>query len=199
MITEVADIVARYVANASVRPADLPILIKAIHASLVSVQTPSEPEPAHQEPAMPLRRLVTPESIACAECGVRLKTIRRHLREVHGLSPEAYIAKWGLRKDHPMVAPAYADVRSGLARKAGLGRKPEPVEAEAPAKPAPPTAKPAVKRSAARVSEPALAPTMKTMARPHPKPSKRVAKVAVDDAADTNDAERKIPPEPMFD
>ena len=39
------------------------------------------------------------------------------------MSPEEYRMKWGLPADYPMVAPAYAERRSDLAKKLGLGRK----------------------------------------------------------------------------
>jgi hypothetical protein len=38
-----------------------------------------------------------------------MKMLRRHLRRVHGLTPEQYRARWGLPHDYPMVAPGYAD------------------------------------------------------------------------------------------
>lgn len=41
----------------------------------------------------------------------------------------AYRAKWVLKADYPMVAPAYARTRRELAKKIGLGRK----KPEAPA------------------------------------------------------------------
>jgi predicted transcriptional regulator len=40
------------------------------------------------------------------------------------MSPEEYRRRWGLPDDYPMVAPAYAEQRSSLAKKIGLGTKP---------------------------------------------------------------------------
>ena len=42
------------------------------------------------------------------------------------LTPQAYRAKWGLKPDYPMVAPAYSAKRQALAKEIGLGRKPVP-------------------------------------------------------------------------
>jgi predicted transcriptional regulator len=47
----------------------------------------------------------------------------RHVRGAHGLSPEEYRERWGLKSDYPMVAPAYARRRSELARTFGLGKR----------------------------------------------------------------------------
>jgi predicted transcriptional regulator len=54
----------------------------------------------------------------------------------HGMSPDEYRAKWGLKSDYPMAN--YSAKRRELAKKIGLGRKPrapEPVPAAAPATP----------------------------------------------------------------
>ena len=49
--------------------------------------------------------------------------LKRHLMTDHKLTPQQYREKWGLPRDYPMVAPNYAQTRSALAKKIGLGRK----------------------------------------------------------------------------
>ncbi len=97
---------------------------------------------------MPIKKSVTDEFIVCLENGKRFKSLKRHLATAYGLTPDAYRAKWGLPKDYPMVAPAYADARSNLARKMGLGRKPAEPEAGPPA--VEPAAEPAPARAPRR-------------------------------------------------
>ncbi|PCI37521.1 MAG: MucR family transcriptional regulator, partial [Rhodospirillaceae bacterium] len=41
----------------------------------------------------------------------------------YNMSPEDYRERWGLPADYPMVAPNYAQRRSALAKKIGLGTK----------------------------------------------------------------------------
>ncbi len=41
------------------------------------------------------------------------------------MTPEHYRQKWGLPASYPMVAPGYTRHRSSLAKRNGLGRKPE--------------------------------------------------------------------------
>ena len=50
--------------------------------------------------------------------------LRRHLKSAYGMTPEQYRERWNLRPDYPMVAPKYAEQRSALAKKIGLGTKP---------------------------------------------------------------------------
>jgi predicted transcriptional regulator len=118
-----ADIVSAYVGNNEVSPAELPTLIQAIHASLSKVSSgPVEAEPEPREPAVPIRKSISPDFLICLEDGRKFKSLKRHLRTKYDMSPEDYRAKWGLAKDYPMVAPNYAKARSELAKQMGLGQ-----------------------------------------------------------------------------
>ena len=117
------DIVAAYVGNNVVSTADLPALIQSIHRALTGVVAGGEvKEVAPKEPAVPLKRSITPDFLICLEDGRKFKSLKRHLRTKYNMSPEDYRSKWGLPKDYPMVAPNYARARSELAKQMGLGQ-----------------------------------------------------------------------------
>jgi predicted transcriptional regulator len=116
-------IVAAHVANNSVNVADLPQLIHEVFRTLSSVGTvPVALE--RPQPAVPVKKSVTPDYIICLEDGKKLKMLKRHLKTAYNMSPEEYRDRWGLPADYPMVAPNYAQHRSSLAKKIGLGTKP---------------------------------------------------------------------------
>ncbi len=118
-----ADIVSAFVSNNSIRVADLPGLITDVHAALQNVGQPApEQGKAKPAPAVPVRKSVTPEYLISLEDGKHYKSLKRHLGKL-GLTPEAYREKWGLPRDYPMVAPAYAQKRSELAKSMGLGQQ----------------------------------------------------------------------------
>lgn len=119
-----ADIVAAYVANNQLDGVQLADLIGSVHDSLVKLTTGvSEPVAEPQQPAVPVKRSVTPDYIICLEDGKKFKSLKRHLRTSYDLTPEQYRAKWGLPSDYPMVAPNYAASRSALAKSMGLGQQ----------------------------------------------------------------------------
>ena len=123
VIEMTADIVSAYVGNNTVSAADLPGLIQSVHRALAGVSTGAEPEAAQpKEPAVPIRRSITPDYLVCLEDGRKFKSLKRHLRTKYNMSPEEYRSKWGLAKDYPMVAPNYAKARSDLAKQMGLGQ-----------------------------------------------------------------------------
>jgi predicted transcriptional regulator len=123
IIEMTADIVSAYVGNNSVSATDLPSLIQSVHRALAGVTTGVETvEVAPKEPAVPLKRSITPDYLICLEDGRKFKSLKRHLRTKYNMSPEDYRSKWGLSKDYPMVAPNYAKARSDLAKQMGLGQ-----------------------------------------------------------------------------
>ena len=122
LIELTADIASAYVGNNSVSAGELPNLIKSIFGALVGTETPAPTVVEPQTPAVSVRKSVTDDYLICLEDGRRFKSLKRHLRAKYNLSPQEYRAKWGLAKDYPMVAPAYAAARSSLAKSMGLGR-----------------------------------------------------------------------------
>jgi predicted transcriptional regulator len=120
-----ADIVSAYVSNNSVPASELPALISDVHAALSRVVGGAAPvAPAEApKPAIPVKKSITADYLICLEDGKKFKSLKRHLRTQYNMSPEQYREKWGLPPDYPMVAPNYAEARSQLAKKMGLGQQ----------------------------------------------------------------------------
>lgn len=123
LIELTAEIVAAYVSNNSVAANDLPNVISQVHAALGGTTTPIEDVVEKQKPAVTVRRSIQHDHLICLEDGQKFKSLKRHLMTHHGLTPEQYREKWELAADYPMVAPAYAEARSKLAKEMGLGQK----------------------------------------------------------------------------
>ena len=116
-------VVAAYVGRNDVAPGQITDLIHTVFATLKDIAVDKPVETAEpQKPAVPIKRSVFPDYIVCLEDGKKLKMLKRHLRTSYNMTPDEYRAKWGLPADYPMVAPNYAQVRSRLAKKMGLGQ-----------------------------------------------------------------------------
>ena len=134
LLSLTTEVVAAFVGNNTIGVGDIPDLISGIYQAL-STPGQAEEKPAEAPvPAVPIKKSVTPDFLVCLEDGRKLKMLKRHLATRYNLTPDEYRRRWGLPKDYPMVAPAYAAMRSELAKQTGLGRKvaPSPPE-EAPA------------------------------------------------------------------
>jgi predicted transcriptional regulator len=120
-----AEIVSAHVSNNPVSLVDLPSLIQEVYKTLANVGAPPPKQEAERpQPAVPVKKSITPEYLICLEDGKRLKMLKRHLQTAYNMSPDQYRERWGLGPDYPMVAPNYAKHRSSLAKKIGLGTKP---------------------------------------------------------------------------
>jgi predicted transcriptional regulator len=122
VISLTVEVVAAFVANNSLPIGELPALIQSTYDALARVGMAAEmpPQPQAKEPAVPIRKSVTPEYIICLEDGLRFRSLKRHIG-ILGMTPDQYREKWGLPADYPMAAPAYAAQRSALAKGMGLG------------------------------------------------------------------------------
>ena len=117
------EIVAAHVSNNTLPVSDLPRLIQDVYKTLAGVGT-NQPTVERPQPAVSVKKSVTPDYIVCLEDGKKLKMLKRHLKTAYNMTPEEYRERWGLPHDYPMVAPNYAKHRSSLAKKIGLGTKP---------------------------------------------------------------------------
>ncbi|MBK9077748.1 MAG: MucR family transcriptional regulator [Hyphomicrobium sp.] len=126
LVSITASIVAAYVSNNSVSSSELPNLIAETHAALSRAAGRAAPvEREESKPKIAVKKSVLPDYIICLEDGKKFKSLKRHLRTHYNMSPEEYREKWGLPHDYPMVAPNYAQARSQLAKKMGLGMRRE--------------------------------------------------------------------------
>ncbi|HKR88802.1 MAG TPA: MucR family transcriptional regulator [Phenylobacterium sp.] len=126
----IGQVAAAYFNNNHVTPVEIPVVISNIAASLASVgAAPAALEAPSQELEQPkltasqIRKSITQDKLISFEDGKGYKTLRRHLA-AKGLTPDDYRSKWGLPKDYPMVAPAYSEARSSMAKARGFGSRP---------------------------------------------------------------------------
>jgi predicted transcriptional regulator len=117
-----AQIVSAHVRHNTVAPEALPALIQEVYRTLSNVDKLTAPT-EKPTPAVPVKQSIHPDRIICLEDGKSFSMLKRHLMTDHQLTPQQYREKWELPRNYPMVAPKYAQTRSTLAKKIGLGRK----------------------------------------------------------------------------
>lgn len=133
------EVLVAYLANHSVEASDLPSLVgnvcRALRENSVlnlnlandfelgfNTAQAAPPHNADDQIISPAASTsVHSDHLICLEDGRSMRSLKRHLREAHGLTPEQYRQKWGLPLDYPLVAPDLADRRSRLAFESGFG------------------------------------------------------------------------------
>ncbi len=145
LLSLTTEIVASFAGNNTVAAGDLPAVIGSVFRALRSVGQVEAEKPAEAPvPAVPIKKSIGTDFLVCLEDGRKVKTLKRYLAGRYNLTPQEYRQRWGLPRDYPMVAPAYAARRSEMAKQIGLGQKPAaaapppaPEPAPAPAAPEP--------------------------------------------------------------
>lgn len=121
LLTLATQIISSYVGHNTVSAADLPSVMSSVYQNLTRLGAGVAAPEARPDPAVPVRKSVTPEYIICLEDGKKLKMLKRHLKTAYNMTPDQYRERWNLPSDYPMVAPNYARQRSKLAKQIGLG------------------------------------------------------------------------------
>jgi hypothetical protein len=73
-----------------------------VHGALQNVSNPVPQAQPKYDPAVPVKKSVTPDAIISLIDGKRHKSLKRHLTG-HGLTPAQYRERYGLPVDYPMV------------------------------------------------------------------------------------------------
>jgi predicted transcriptional regulator len=129
-----------WLSNPNTRAAseDVPAFLQQMHAAVSNLSVAATPDVIEETesehvPAVSVRKsLASKDHIISLIDGKPYKTLRRHLAG-HGLSPEDYRKRYGLKPDYPMVAENYSLARRDMAKKIGLGRKAGARKTDAPA------------------------------------------------------------------
>jgi predicted transcriptional regulator len=122
VLDRTAQIVSAHLSRNAVPTAEIPDVIATVYQALINIDGAAKPSPESElVPAVPVKKSVFQDYIICLEDGKKLKMLKRHLKTVYGMTPDQYRRRWGLPSNYPMVAPAYAERRSTLAKSIGLG------------------------------------------------------------------------------
>lgn len=116
------EIVTSYLTKNKVATDDIIKIIEGVYNTVSDIEDNLRQKTMKVRPAVAAQESVFDDYIICLEDGRRLKTLKKHLKAVYNMTPEEYKQKWGLPSNYPMVAPAYAHVRSTLAKASGLGK-----------------------------------------------------------------------------
>jgi predicted transcriptional regulator len=170
--------------NTAASADDVPAFLQKVHSALNSMASPqaATEQPVEQEytPAVTVRKsLASKDHIISLIDGKPYKAMRRHLSG-HGLTPDQYRQRYGLKPDYPMVSEGYSQVRRDMAKKIGLGRKPGTKVAPVPNNVAAP------KATAPKAAAPNAAP--KPAASKAAAPKAAATKAAASTAASANAA-----------
>jgi len=124
ILKQTSNVIGNYVSRNHLPAAELPDAIKRVYTALVNLHAGADFKiqdinmPTNAEISASLRR----DRLTSFIDGKSYKMLKRHLTK-HGLTPQQYRQRYGLPADYPVVAPAYAAVRSRIAKQGYPKRK----------------------------------------------------------------------------
>jgi predicted transcriptional regulator len=114
-------IVSAYVTRNQLPTADVGPFIGSVYKALAQLHV-GEPATEEKKPYVNPKKSIFDDYLVCLHDGKHLTMLKRYLRTHYNQSPEEYRKQFDLPIDYPMVAPAYARLRSEFAKNIGLGR-----------------------------------------------------------------------------
>ncbi|NLV24991.1 MAG: MucR family transcriptional regulator [Deltaproteobacteria bacterium] len=127
-----AEIVKAHVSKTSVNKEELLAEIGEVHNVLAKLYKGEEveeaveaneplPEETEALPVIGLKKAFKKDKVACMICGKEMKTLSRHLKSAHDLTPKEYRQKFDIPKNQPLAAKNYSESRRQMAIARGLG------------------------------------------------------------------------------
>jgi len=88
---------------------------------VVAPQQQGEETEEEITPVVSRKKAFGKDRVICMICGKEMKTLSRHLRTAHNMTPAEYRDKFQIPKDQPLAARGYSEKRRQMAIDRGLG------------------------------------------------------------------------------
>ena len=119
-----ANIVSSHASVTEMSGEDLLLELQKVHVALqkLEVETGEGVEKAEAKgPAISLKKAFQPDQVSCMLCGKSgMKTLARHLAQVHGMKPGEYRKQFGIPSSQALTARNFSEARRRMAQEKGL-------------------------------------------------------------------------------
>lgn len=119
-----ASIVSSHASVTEMSGEDLLLELQKVHGALqkLEVETGEGMEVGGERgPALTLKKAFQPDQISCMLCGkTGMKTLARHLAQVHGVKPGEYRKQFGIPSNQALTAKNFSEARRRMAQEKGL-------------------------------------------------------------------------------
>ena len=124
LIELTANIVSSHASVSEMSGEDLLLELQKVHIALQKLEgeTVEGMEKAETRgPAMSVKKAFQPDQVCCMICGkAGMKTLARHLAQVHGLKPGEYRKQFGIPSSQALTARNFSEARRRMAQEKGL-------------------------------------------------------------------------------
>ena len=119
-----ANIVSSHASITEMSGEDLLLELQKVHGALqkLEVETGEGTEKSESKgPMLSLKKAFQPDQVSCMLCGKSgMKTLARHLAQVHGMKPGEYRKQFGIPSSQALTARNFSEARRRMAQEKGL-------------------------------------------------------------------------------
>ena len=120
-----ANIVSSHASVTEMSGEDLLLELQKVHVALQKLEVEAGGEGIEKSetkgPAVSLKKAFQPDQVSCMLCGKSgMKTLARHLAQVHGLKPGEYRKQFGIPSSQALTARNFSEARRRMAQEKGL-------------------------------------------------------------------------------
>jgi len=142
------EIVAAHALATPMSKEELVAEISGVYQALLAIEkgesVTAETSAAQTVPAISRKKAFGKDKVLCMICGKAMKTLTRHIKTAHALTPGQYRKQFGIPRSQSLAAKNYSESRRQMALDRGLGEKLAKARAaRSKAKAAPPARTPA--------------------------------------------------------
>jgi predicted transcriptional regulator len=117
------DIVSAHASNKQMTSDELLLTIQKVYATLQALEAGKPAESAAEEakPALSAKQSIKANEIICLICGKGgMKTLTRHLKQMHDMKPGQYRKQFGIKSSQSLAAKNFSEARRKMAQERGL-------------------------------------------------------------------------------
>ena len=118
-----ANIVSSHASVTEMSGEDLLLELQKVHVALqkLEVETEGGERGEAKGPALSLKKAFQPDQVSCMLCGKSgMKTLARHLAQVHGMKPGEYRKQVGVPSSQALTSRNFSEARRRMAQEKGL-------------------------------------------------------------------------------
>ncbi len=118
-----AQILSAHLAKTEMSKEEMFAELNELHNTLSALErgeTPAEAQEASDEPAVSRKKAFGKDKIYCMICGKGFKTLSRHLRTAHEMTPKDYRKQFDIPGSQSLAARNYSESRRQMAVDRGL-------------------------------------------------------------------------------
>lgn len=121
------EIVAAHASTTNMSKEELIAEISSVYQALAALEKgealPAETTGEEAAPAISKKKAFGKDKVVCMICGKGMKTLTRHIKTAHALTPGQYRKQFAIPRSQSLAAKSYSDSRRQMALDRGLGEK----------------------------------------------------------------------------